>query len=167
MDAANFFSHLQPFATTQGARAELLDKTNWAHDFHYKEIEAVSAYTESYKAAKGTIVVVEGARESYMGIVIAGRLDVKKKAGAAKVIAQLGPGKTFGEMSIIDGEPRSASIVAADHATLLVITKAHIERLGEKDAKLALKFVFKIARILSQRLRQTSGLLADHLDIES
>jgi CRP-like cAMP-binding protein len=60
----------------------------------------------------------------------------------------IGPGKTFGEMSLIDGEPRSASAIALDDSKVLVLTEM---------------VLLKLAQLMSQRLRQTSDLLVDFL----
>ncbi len=158
--------NLEGVPLTTGARTQLLESSAaWSGEFEWKEIEALSVYTAAFKAAKGTLIVTEGSREQYMGIVIAGQVDVKKRRadGNQRTIAQIGPGKTFGEMSLVDGEPRSASIVAATDSTLLIIKKEHVDRIRKEAPGIGFKLFFKVSRILSQRLRQTSSILADAL----
>jgi len=81
-----------------------------------------------------------------------------------KVVATLGPGQTIGEMALLDGQPRSASVVAAEDLVLLVFTRAALEHLVEEKPSLAVKVLWKLARVLSQRLRQTSGALVERLE---
>ncbi|MCM2332409.1 MAG: hypothetical protein NDI82_00480, partial [Anaeromyxobacteraceae bacterium] len=66
-------------------------------------------------------------------------------------------------MALIDGQARSAGAVAVDDLVLLAITKADLDRLTNDHPRLAVKLVMKVARLLSQRLRQTTSNLADRL----
>lgn len=161
---ASPFSHLKSITLTTAERAEQLDRA-WANDFAWRELESLANYTESYAAPKGTTLVREGSRESFMGIVLEGGVDVVKADGdgVGRALAQIRPGKTFGEMALLDGEARSATLVIAVDAVVLVITKESLDRLAEDAPRLALKFVLKLARQVSQRLRQTSGVLSDRM----
>lgn len=100
-----------------------------------------------------------------MGIVIEGQLDVLKRdqSGIHRTIAQIRAGKTFGEMSLIDGEPRSATLQVNRAVVMLIISKFQFERMSNEVPRVALKLVLMIARQLSQRLRQTTGTLVDAL----
>jgi CRP-like cAMP-binding protein len=80
-----------------------------------------------------------------------------------KKVTTLGPGKTIGEMSIIDGEPRSASAVAASEAMLLVMTENTFNELKHALPGITVSLVLKIAKQMSQYLPQTSGRPIDHL----
>jgi CRP-like cAMP-binding protein len=64
--------------------------------------------------------------------------------------SQLQPGDFFGEMSLLDGEPRSATIVAATEVRLLVVDRTHFWRLLEQMPDL----VRRILTILSRRVRR-------------
>ena len=75
----------------------------------------------------------------------------------------MSPGKTFGEMSLVDGEPRSASVLADEKTTLIVLTADDFARLASEIPRLAIKVLLKISKLLSQRLRHTTGVLADHI----
>jgi CRP-like cAMP-binding protein len=67
-------------------------------------------------------------------------------------------------MALLDGQPRSATAVAAEDLVLLVFTRPELDKLVEAKPRLGVKLLWKLARFLSQRLRQTSGALAEHLD---
>ena len=63
---------------------------------------------------------------------------------------QLQPGDCFGEMSLVDGEPRSATIVATTDLRLLVVERAHFWRLLDETPEL----IRRILTILSRRVRR-------------
>jgi CRP-like cAMP-binding protein len=83
---------------------------------------ALAAGFARLEAAAGATVMQEGDRGRSLYVVVAGRLRVEKRrpAGSA-VIARLGEGDFFGEMALLSGEPRMASVVAEDDAELLEI----------------------------------------------
>jgi CRP-like cAMP-binding protein len=111
----------------------------------------------------GEVVVKEGddAREMY--VVIGGELEVVKEArmGGDVRVALFGPGDWFGEMAIIDPQPRSATVRAVAPTMVLCITAEDVERLlYRRDVKSYALFVMNIARELSRRLRVADGLVA-------
>jgi CRP/FNR family transcriptional regulator, cyclic AMP receptor protein len=111
----------------------------------------------------GETVFREGdpAREMY--VVLDGEIEVLKKSrrGRETRVAILGPNDTFGEMSIIDMQPRSATVRALGSARLLRISTEEMDALYRHDLKSYTLIVLNIARDLSRRLRVTDGLLAD------
>ena len=148
------------------ARAELLDSTRWANEFSWAEIEALAAHLTVKHASKGVVVCVEGALEPSLFIIAAGSAAVQKanRGDEKRLLARLGRGQTIGEMALLDGQRRSATVVAAEDLVLLVLDRAELDRLVEEAPRLGAKLLWKLARLLSQRLRQTSGALAEHLD---
>jgi CRP-like cAMP-binding protein len=147
------------------ARATLLDETRWANDFAWAEIESLAAHLRVERRAKGDRVCREGDRDPSLFIIAKGSVAiVKQDAGdEERFLARLGPGQTIGEMALLDGQPRSASAVAAEDLVLLVFARAELDRLVEEKPRLGVKLLWKLARFLSQRLRQTSGALAERL----
>ena len=144
---------------------DLLETTKWADDLSRKEVEVLAGYFRLYTAEKGSVIVRESSRDVYLCLLLDGKVQVTKEGDshAAKSLGSIGPGKTFGEMSLIDGEPRSASIIAEEAATLLVLTGDDFGRLSSDVPRLAIKILLKIAKVVSQRLRQTTGVLLNHL----
>ena len=159
------FPHLTCIELSKAERIKLLDGTSWHQEFTWSELEALSTYTEAYRAAAAITLVSEDSRDAFMGILIEGQIDVLKRdqSGVNRTIAQIRAGKTLGEMSLIDGEPRSATLQVNRAAVMLIISKFQFERMSNEVPRLALKLVLMIARQLSQRLRQTSGTLVDVL----
>ena len=159
------FPHLTCIELSKAERIKLLDGTSWHQEFTRGELEALSTYTEAYRAAAAITLVSEDSRDAFMGILIEGQIDVLKRdqSGVNRTIAQIRAGKTLGEMSLIDGEPRSATLQVNRAAVMLIISKFQFERMSNEVPRLALELVLMIARQLSQRLRQTSGTLVDVL----
>ncbi len=111
----------------------------------------------------GKVVVAEGDLSTEMFVVIGGELEVAKRAmdGSTVRVAMLGPGDWFGEMAILDVQPRSASVRALAPSLLLSLSADQVDRLlyraAPKDYTL---LVMNIARELSRRLRVADGILA-------
>ena len=146
-------------------RVDMIERSKWADEFSYEQMKTLAAYLDSYLVEQGTMILHEGGHDAHMILIIQGQVNIVKEDAerVQKVIATLGPGRTFGEMSLIDGEPRSASAVAATPVALLVLTKDSFIRLTQKAPHLALSLGLKIAKLVSQRLRQTIGRLIDYI----
>jgi CRP-like cAMP-binding protein len=75
-------------------------------------------------------------------------------------IAMLGTGSHFGEMSFIDGEPRSASAVAVEKTELIVLNYEKLKRCLEARPEAAVKMYRELAHFLAGRLRLTTNDLS-------
>ena len=147
-------------------RAEMLETTRWVSEFSWKEIENMARYFVVSKKEKGMNVFLEGDHEKYMGLVVRGSVNVIKKDAKQqeKILSVIGKSGIFGEMMLFDGEPRSATIVAAEPTVLLILTQEYLDCLVKEIPVLAAKLLWKLGKILSQRLRMTSGKLIDFID---
>ena len=147
------------------ARAILLDETRWANDFAWPEIETLAQHLRTDRRRKGDVVCREGEADPSLFVIAKGSVAIVKQDAGEKerLLARLGPGQTIGEMALLDGQARSATVVAAEDLVLLVLTRTALERLVDEKPRLGAKLLWKLARLLSQRLRQTSGALADRL----
>jgi CRP/FNR family transcriptional regulator, cyclic AMP receptor protein len=113
----------------------------------------------------GDAVFREGDQAREMFVVLGGECEVLKrgKRGGEARVALLGPGDWFGEMSILDVQPRSASVVAVAPTRLLRITSEALDHLYRKDLKSYSLIVLNVARELSRRLRVADGIIADFM----
>lgn len=146
-------------------KSELLDATRWSMEFSFERIKKLVRYMSVYEVPADTVLFCEGEKNAYMVLIVKGRVDVIKfdSHRRPRKITSLGPGKTIGEMSIIDGEPRSASAVTGSETVLFVMTAEQFESLNEALPGIGITLALKIAKQMSQYLRQTSGRLIDHL----
>jgi len=126
-------------------------------------LEHLSVSLKTMRVSPGQAIFREGdpAREFY--VVLDGEMEVMKKSrrGRETRVAILGPSDCFGEMSIIDMQPRSATIRALSPARLLRMSTEDMDGLYRHDLKSYALIVLNIARDLSRRLRTTDGLLAE------
>jgi CRP-like cAMP-binding protein len=126
-------------------------------------LDHLAATLKTTRVGPGEFVFKEGepAREFY--VVLDGEMEVLKKSrrGRETRVAILGPNDCFGEMSIVDMQPRSATIRALSPSRLLKVTTEDMDALYRHDLKSYTLIILNIARDLSRRLRTTDGLLAD------
>jgi CRP-like cAMP-binding protein len=126
-------------------------------------LESLAEELEFLDLAAGSYVFREGEGGSCMYVVLQGDLDVLKRSrsGHDSRVAVLGPGDWFGEMSIIDVQPRSATVMTASPSHLIKLTAKDLDRLYRSDVKAYSLIVLNIAREMSRRLRVADGILAD------
>lgn len=144
----------------------MLKKTKMFESLSALEVETLAEYMEGYTAEKGTAIFIEGAPTGFMCILIEGKLEIFKDSGrgSTKKITEIGPGTSIGEMSIIDGLPRSATTLAVTPVMLVILTQENLQRLIEEHPQLSAKVLWRSAQVMSQRLRKASSILADYLD---
>ncbi len=147
-------------------RAELLEDTSLSMEFTWAELMELSQYMGTMRYRKGATVFREGDREIFMCIVVKGGVNILKKDEHMRDIrvTQIGRGKMIGEMSMIDSCPRSATAVAVIDTTLVTLTSDSMKRLFKEKPAIGIKVLQKIAFSMSQRLRQTTGVLVDFLE---
>ncbi len=146
-------------------RVAMLEKSTWGADLGQEDLERFAQYLYVAKAVKEELIFNEGAIEPYMcfiadGLVRISKGDSKKNI---KTICEIGAGRTFGEMSIIDGLPRSASASAAEETTVLVLTKEKFETIVADYPRLGASLYSKFAQMMSHRLRISDWMLVEYL----
>jgi CRP/FNR family cyclic AMP-dependent transcriptional regulator len=146
---------------TLQTNAQILDASHWGEDFSWEQLQVISHYFKPYAASDGTLIYKEGEIGTSMGIIVKGSIGIYKNN---KLISTLRVGRTFGEMSVIDAQPRSATARAEGDTVFLSLDKTSMLTLADKNPALAFKIIWNISRALSQRLRLTSAQLADFLE---
>jgi CRP-like cAMP-binding protein len=113
--------------------------------------------------AVGEVIFREGDEANAMYVVLAGEVEVTKKSrgGVDARVAVLGPGDWFGEMSIVDIQPRSATVRTLAPGRLMRMTASDLDALYRHDVRSYALIVLNLARELSRRLRVADGILAD------
>jgi CRP-like cAMP-binding protein len=156
----------EPLAMSLNEKAEHIDRAKWLGQAQWHQIQILAEYVEVYRLAAGKIIFKQGERDVFMGLVIEGCVNILKESAdhLDKVITTLRSGKTIGEMALIDGEPRSATAITTDDTILMLLGQDAVQTLFDKYPKLWGILIQRIAKTISQRLRQTSGELVDYLD---
>ena len=102
----------------------------------------------SYEA--GEEIVVEGSTGLGLFVITGGRVEVSRGSGDDKVVfAELGNGDLLGEMSLVDDQPRSATVRTLEPTTCLLITRGSFQSLVDREPEIA----WCIVPVLAGRLR--------------
>lgn len=144
--------------------ANLIDGLEFFNDFAFRELVTVGGYMSYLEFKKGETIFDEGDAGNNMLILIDGRIAIFKAGeNGAHLLSHEGKGRIIGEMALLDRERRSASCRAETDCQMLVVTQDALNRMAAGHPALAYTFMRSLARLLSRRLRRTSGILAEHL----
>jgi CRP-like cAMP-binding protein len=129
------------------ARIRHLERVPLFSGFNEDELRRVAELSRIAEIPAGTVVTQIGEPGDSFFVLVDGTVAVRTPVGAG---AELHPGDFFGEMSLLDGEPRSATIVATTPLRLLIVDRSHFWRLLDEAPDL----VGRILTILSRRVRR-------------
>ena len=111
---------------------------------------------ETYKT--GSIVFHEGEPGNKLYLIVEGAVRISRVVPGMgeEALSVLRPGAYFGEMSLIDDAPRSATAVSHERCRLFVVNRRDLEDLLFVDRDLAYELLWNWVRTLSRRLRATN-----------
>lgn len=135
-----------------GERAHPLKAVPFFTQLSDHELEVVRSVASERTYAKNAVVLTEGEMGDSLYLIQSGKVKVVigDEEGRELILKILGPGDFFGEMSMIDKQPRSASVTTIEPATFLVLSNAAFERCVEEAPRIA----NMVMRILAQRVRE-------------
>lgn len=126
----------------------------------YKELVRVMNITSSHDYEAGARIFEKGDPGESMYVVMRGKVAMKN--GDA-IIAELGKGQHFGEMSLVDRSVRSLTAIASERCTLIAIRRKDFYAIIKKEAPLAVKLLWSFVQVLADRLRKTTADLSGAL----
>lgn len=122
--------------------------------FSNEELARLMKICKAYRVGPGTHVFREGEEGHSLFVLVAGQVNiVKENAGQQQVLVSMNPGDVFGEMAIVDAEPRFAAAVAANDCSVIEISASIV---NNNDDVISLKLVRAIAILLVKKLRLLS-----------
>lgn len=136
-----------PAAGPGDARIEHLRRVPLFNDCTDEELRRIADISRIVEAPSGTVVTEMGTPGDSFFFIIDGRVSVQTSVGTGDA---LHPGDFFGEMSLLDGDPRSATVTALTDLRLLVVDRSHFWRLLNETPDL----VRRILIVLSRRVRR-------------
>ena len=128
-------------------KVELLRKVSLFNQLSQRQLNAVAKHADEIERRAGAVLAKQGAQGLEAIIIVDGRARVEADG---KAIAELGPGDVVGEMSVIDGKPRSATVIAQTPMNLLVLHRRDFVFLLETVPGLPRKLLVT----LCERVRQ-------------
>jgi len=120
-----------------------------------EDLLAIAKEVEPVRAQAGSTIMRQGDAGDCLFVVAAGRLRALRRDGTGdeRAVGEIGRGETVGEMSVLTGEPRSATVVAVRDSDLLSLSQVSFDRLAEKHPQTALQMARLIARRLQEAIK--------------
>jgi len=110
----------------------------------------------------GAVIFREGDKGEIMYILVKGCVELRKKVEGGETVLKLvkTPNEFFGEMSLIDGRPRSATAVASEKTSLLAVDDAIFDSMVLSNPKFALTII----KTLSARIRSSNVQISELIE---
>jgi diguanylate cyclase (GGDEF)-like protein len=145
-NTAQFLSHVDIFSML--SESEMEDVLDSLHAIEFDE---------------GETIFTEGDTGNTLFIVVYGKISISIRLtdGREREIAEFAAGDFFGEMSIFENAPRSATCRTKGESALLYLQKEDFMKLIQDHPYIAIKIMYRMLNITSQRLRDTGEFLSD------
>jgi serine/threonine protein phosphatase PrpC len=151
---------VEPDATPQAeaarARAEVMENLFLFATLPFNARLRVARICEARSVRPGEVLATEGDADSAMYIIVQGQVEVIQHNNT---IATLDSGHHFGEMSLIDERPRSATVISKGPGSVMVIRRTAFLSLCQREPGLGNKVLMALATSLVQRLRCANSAL--------
>jgi CRP-like cAMP-binding protein len=125
--------------------------------FDGTDLTALGTVGEEKTYKKDETIFEEDSKGDSMYVIKSGAVKIIKKVkNQENTIAVLNPGEFFGEMALLDGQPRSAAVRATTDSEVYMISLTGYQKLRSDNPHTALKLMDIIIKVLSNRLRQAN-----------
>lgn len=147
------------------ALIDVIKESSWGRGLDDALLTMLLSHTHRLHVPRDTFVCVESDPGDFMAFIVSGRMRVLKQDyfQMEQCIAQLGAGDSFGEMALVDDNPRSASIQAVEPTELLVLPVETFQHLLTEQPNLAVALLSQVSRVLSQRVRYLNRRILERL----
>jgi len=133
---------------------EMLGKTSLWSGLGKQELKAIVNNSKERKFESGGIIASKGEGGIGFYLILDGVVEIRSDG---KTLSRLGPGQFFGEMSVIDNQPRSADVVAVEPSRVLILTAWKFKALISDNPKMAIRMLQELVR----RLRTADRTLTE------
>ena len=136
------------------------------HDLKGSNFDLLLDFLEEQTWDAGQTICHEGELGRTMYILRAGEVEVGRRAesGNNVPIVNLGPGETFGEMTLVELQPRSATVLVRRKATTFSLTNLDLWNLYKADHYAYVIILQNICRMLSRRLRKADSRIVEFVE---
>jgi CRP/FNR family cyclic AMP-dependent transcriptional regulator len=143
---------------------EVLRKAGLFQGVAPEDVEALGNQFEVIEAPRGTTLFQEGEPGDSLYIVLEGKVKLGRRSsdGRENLVAVMGPADQFGELSLFDPGPRTATAVVVTDARLARLPKQALQTWVQERPQIAIQLLHVIAR----RLRRTNTMLADLIFVD-
>jgi CRP-like cAMP-binding protein len=122
---------------------EMLQKTPLWSGLTEKELKVIARSFKELKYESGDVIVRKGEAGIGFYLIADGTVEVRANG---RVLSKLGPGQFFGEMALLDDQPRSADVVALEPSRCLALSSWSFKSILSEHPKMAVKLLQESAR---------------------
>lgn len=155
---------------TRDDREAIIGRVELFADLEPEELRQLASSVLLSRVPHGGEVVKSGEQGDSMYIVVEGLLEVFIPSGvgtAAIMVGRIEPGEFFGEMSLLTGEPRSATVRAATDVVAFEVRKADLEPLLRARHALASEIIAKVAERKVRSKARSEAHAASQVDVDA
>ena len=140
--------------------SEALRRVTMFQALDERDLDALTKVARQTTAERGEIIVNQGSKGESLYVVVSGQIRVylSDETGKEVILGLEGPGAIFGEISVLDGQLRSASVAAMKRTELLKIEGQAFRQLLQTNARLALAVIAALAGMIRKLTDATQGL---------
>ena len=137
--------------------------------FDTAEVEELARICKTARFKAGEVIVAEDARGRDLYFVKSGRAQINLSGPSprddAGTISKILPGQVFGELGFIDGARRSTWVVAIEEVETIQLGWEDFHQLTQNNSKIGFKFIYNLALVMAERLRDTTMSLSNLLGV--
>ena len=136
------------------AVVDMLEKSSLWSGLDKQDFKAIVKTSKQQKFQNGDTIVKKGEEGAGFYLVLDGAVEIRSDGNT---LSKLGPGQFFGEMSVVDTQPRSADVVAVEPSRVLFLSAWSFKSLVSERPRIAVKMLQEFVR----RLRNTDRALSE------
>ena len=134
-------------------KMDLLKKVPMFSNLSQRHLREIGKHADQVKVEAGRVLAQQEKKGWEFIFIVEGKARVEKDG---KVINQLAAGDFFGEISLIDGEPRTATVISGTDMTLLVVDKRSFDHLLDRVPGLQRKILLSLCKYLRSAEKATN-----------
>lgn len=125
-----------------------------------KELETITLHSVVRIYRKNTVILNKGGESSSLYVILSGRIKVyiSDEEGKEIVLNIQGPGAHFGELALIAGQPRSASVMTLDDSKIMILTKSAFLSCLSAHPNIALNLIHSLVNRVCELTDNVSDL---------
>jgi CRP/FNR family cyclic AMP-dependent transcriptional regulator len=132
----------------------MLEKTSLWSGLSKQDLKSIAKLSKERTYDPGETIVRKGEGGVGFYLILEGAVEIKSDG---KTLSKLGPGQFFGEMSVLDNQPRSADVVVVEPTKCLTLSAWSFNAMISENPKIALRMLQEFVR----RLRNTNKALSE------
>lgn len=146
---------------------KILDIAGLSKDMSEEETRELAGIADAREFSRGTTIIREDSKSRDLYIICCGRVSIRltlpSMESKEEIIYSMRDGQIFGELSLVDGSPRSATVKAEDDVTVICFDFDRLGVLLEKIPRIGYILMRNIAAIIATRVRNTNMLWRNSL----